>query len=281
MGKRLSDRLSAGFLAVCIAAGLAAAGVAGGRILGDLLSYRQAREEYAGLQTSYIKEEETQKEESESHTDADKAVYPDMDIDFAAMRRINPDLVGILCIPSLDLCYPVVQGKTDTEYLKKTFYGTENGSGCIFMDTATNPDLSDANTFLFGHNMKNGTMFGSLKRLYQEENLCREDPYLYFYSEKTVRKYEIFSYYVTEADSDAYQGIADEADYDAYVRKAKERSLYASGSSTDLSKYVSTDLTAALTGPRPALLTLSTCSGPAGGTQRFLVHSVSCGEYSL
>ncbi len=275
MRKRSWGQLPAVLLIGCVAAGLTAAVIAGGLVARELWSYRQAQEEYDGLQTSYIdikgekkaeKSEQTQEQRGESEED-----YPRLNINFAGMQQINPDLVGVLYIPSLELCYPVVQGKTDTEYLKKTFYGRENSSGCIFMDTATSPDLSDSNTFLFGHNMKDGSMFGSLKRFYQEENLCKDNPYIYFYSEKVVRKYEIFSYYVTEADSDAYQGIADEAGYDAYVQRARNRSVYTPEPDWDSDSFAE----------RPDLLTLSTCSGASGGTQRFLVHGVYLGEFPL
>ncbi len=275
MRKRSWRQLPAVLLIGCVAAGLTAAVIAGGFVARELWSYRQAQEEYDGLQTSYIdikgekkaeKSEQTQEQRGESEED-----YPRLNINFAGMQQINPDLVGVLYIPSLELCYPVVQGKTDTEYLKKTFYGRENSSGCIFMDTATNPDLSDSNTFLFGHNMKDGSMFGSLKRFYQEENFCKDNPYIYFYSEKVVRKYEIFSYYVTEADSDAYQGIADEAGYDTYVQRARNRSVYTPEPDWDSDSFAG----------RPDLLTLSTCSGAAGGAQRFLVHGVYLGEFPL
>ncbi len=273
MGKKPAGRLSTGFLICCILAGLAAAVAAGSLVFKEVGAYRQAREEYARLQTSYVniegKEDGEASEENRNRSGSMEEAYPRLEIDFAKMQQINPDLVGILYIPSLELCYPVVQGKSDTEYLKKTFYGTENSSGCIFMDTATGRDLSDANTFLFGHNMKDGSMFGSLKRFYQEEELCKEDPYLYFYTDKTVRRYEIFSYYETEADSDAYQGITDDAGYDAYVQRAKNRSLYTPEEDINL------------TDARPGLLTLSTCSGPAGGKRRFLVHGFLISEYPI
>lgn len=274
MRKMPRGQLPAVFLICCIAAGLTAAIIAGGLAAKDLWSYRQAQEEYDRLQASYmdIKGEKAEKrEETQGEREKSDEAYPRLNINFAGMQQINPDLVGVLYIPSLELCYPVVQGKNDTEYLKKAFYGRENSSGCIFMDTATSPDLSDSNTFLFGHNMKDGSMFGSLKRFYQEENLCKDNPYIYFYSEKAVRKYEIFSYYVTEADSDAYQGIADEAGYDAYVQRARNRSVYTPELDLDSDSFAG----------RPALLTLSTCSGAAGGTQRFLVHGVYLGEFPL
>ncbi len=275
MRKRSWGQLPAVLLIGCVAAGLTAAVIAGGFVARELWSYRQAQEEYDGLQTSYIDIKGEKKAEKSEQTQGQRGkseeAYPGLNINFAGMQQINPDLVGVLYIPSLELCYPVVQGKNDTEYLKKTFYGRENSSGCIFMDTATNPDLSDSNTFLFGHNMKDGSMFGSLKRFYQEENLCKDNPYIYFYSEKVVRKYEIFSYYVTEADSDAYQGIADETGYDTYVQRARNRSVYTPEPDWDSDSFAG----------RPDLLTLSTCSGAAGGAQRFLVHGVYLDEFPL
>ena len=192
--------------------------------------------------------------------------YPDLGIDFPALMQVNPDFVGVLYVPSLDLRYPVVHSKDNKEYLGLTYDGVKNTSGSIFLDYLADPDMEDRNTFIFGHNMRNGTMFGSLKKFTQDETLAANDPYVYFYTKDAVRKYEIFSYYFSYVGSDAYQNFAGDDGYDEYVRKAKENSLFINDV-VDLSV-------------RPNILTLSTCSGTEH-VRRLLVHSALIGKAEL
>ena len=192
--------------------------------------------------------------------------YPDLDIDFPALMQVNPDFVGVLYIPSLELRYPVVHSKDNKEYLGLTYDGIKNTSGSIFLDYLADEDMEDRNTFIFGHNMRNGTMFGSLKKLTQDETLAANDPYVYFYTKDTVRKYEIFSYYFSYVGSDAYQNFAGDEGYDEYVRKAKENSLFINDV-VDLSV-------------RPNILSLSTCSGTEH-VRRLLVHCALIGKAEI
>ena len=188
---------------------------------------------------------------------------PFEDIDFAALTQVNKDFVGILYIPSLDLRYPVVHSKDNQEYLHKTYDGITNSAGAIFLDYLASADMEDKNTFIFGHNMRNQSMFGSLKRFVNEEELAASDPYVYFYTSDCVRKYEIFSYYFSYVGSDAYQNFVGDEGYDEYVRKALENSLFVNDL-VDLSM-------------RPNILTLSTCSGTEH-VRRLLVHSALIGK---
>ncbi|WP_130837063.1 class B sortase [Lachnoclostridium sp. Marseille-P6806] len=191
--------------------------------------------------------------------------YPDFVIDYEEYRRINSRFLGVLYVPALKLRYPVVAAEDYDTYLTTTFEGTRNAAGAIFLDYTASQDLSDANTFVFGHNMRNGTMFGSLKRFVQEPELCASDPYCYFYTPDAVLKYEIFSCYVTDYASDSYAGFDGEEGYDAYLAKIRERSLYKPEEEIDFHA-------------RPRLLTLSTCSG-SRHVERFLVHAALIGRH--
>lgn len=91
--------------------------------------------------------------------------YPDLQIDFANLKKTNPDFRGWLYFPALDISYPVVQGEDNNYYLKHSFEGESVNAGCIFMDCEASADWSDRNTFVFGHNMRDESMFGSFKNL--------------------------------------------------------------------------------------------------------------------
>ncbi|MFR3321064.1 MAG: sortase domain-bontaining protein [Lachnospiraceae bacterium] len=78
---------------------------------------------------------------------------------------MNSDIVGWLRIRALDISYPVVQGKDNDYYLHRTFEKTDNFAGCLFVNSYNMGDFTDQNTIIYGHNMKNGSMFGKLSRI--------------------------------------------------------------------------------------------------------------------
>ncbi len=240
----------------------------------DFLAYKEADDEYSSLNenieivpdTAAGDNADTASEGGADVTAAD--YYPTLNIDFQAFADRNSDFVGVLYVPALDILYPMAKSKDNADYLHHTFEGKYNFAGCIFMDMVASDDFSDRNTFIFGHNMKNGSMFGKLKHFSTEDGLAASDPYVYVYTTKTVRKYRIFSYYQTDYNSDAYNDITDDAGYDTYVQKALKRSVFREYQND-------VDFTA-----RPLMLTLSTCSGKNSG-QRFLVHSAFVSEKPL
>ena len=232
-------------------------------------NYHVAEVEYDNLVEQYVVAPTAAPAEQVEAADAPVAEepYPPLTIDFAALSAVNADIVGWLYLESCDINYPIVQGADNEYYLYRTFEKQSNSCGSIFMDNRNLPDFYDYNTFLYGHNMKNGSMFGKLKDLYREEGLCDKDPYFYIYlADGEVLKYRIFSYYITTDVSDSYNFIKDDAGYDAYVKTAKSRSSYKSTLNSD-------EYEEALQN-RCTLVTLSTCSGPTNGNQRFLVHGV-------
>ncbi|MCM1218470.1 MAG: class B sortase [Lachnospiraceae bacterium] len=86
---------------------------------------------------------------------------PDLAIDFRALLETNKDCIGWIYIPSLEISYPVVQSADNDDYVHKTFNGTENLAGCIFSDCRITAPFVQK-TILYGHNMKNGSMFHKL-----------------------------------------------------------------------------------------------------------------------
>ena len=126
--------------------------------------------------------------------------YPIIDLDYEALYEINSDLVGWIYIPALGLSYPVVQYPEPTNdfYLEYSFEKEPSILETIFMDWESPSDWTDENTLVFGHNMKDKSMFGSLKRFLYEDGLVESDPYIYIYTEDEVLIYRIFSFYITQ-----------------------------------------------------------------------------------
>lgn len=115
------------------------------------------------------------------------------------LQKINPDVRGWLTVDDTHIDYPVVQGKTDMEYVNKDVYGEFSLSGSIFMDSRNSADFSDNYTLIYGHHMANGAMFGDITSFVEQK---------YFDAHKTGRLYfldgkshEITLYACVEADA--------------------------------------------------------------------------------
>ncbi|MBQ8970699.1 MAG: class B sortase [Lachnospiraceae bacterium] len=209
-------------------------------------------------------EEEVEEELARNY---DRSAFPDLEIDFDGLAEINDQIVVWLYVGSVGISYPVVQDVTDEEneyYLHHTFEREENSSGCVFMDWAVNADLTSWNTFIYGHNMKNGTMFGSLKRLLREDGLYETDPYIYVFTRDWIYRYEIFSFYLDSTDSKMYYTCNTFKEYRQYVRTALEKSEHECGVEATENNN---------------MLTLVTCSGTGANKKREFVHGTFVDRY--
>ena len=248
--------------------------------LKDMSDYKEADETY-----EKIKENITVSNDVVEPEDDPVITYPDLKINYDNLMKINGDFVGVIYLPALDLCYPVAHSKDNKDYLDTSFEGKKLFAGCIFLDSYAHPDFTDYNSFIFGHNMKDGSMFGSLKRMLKEREgteLCEKDPYIYIYTPEKVLKYHIFSYTLIATDDPGYDFAYNDVEtswfnrpdltpqlesvYDRYVKEAQERSEYIP-SETEADDFAA----------RPKLLSLSTCSG-YGHVKFFLLHSALIGE---
>ncbi|MDT3844975.1 MAG: class B sortase [Bacillota bacterium] len=273
--QRICDRL---IPAVLIAVFL----ISSGMFLRDYLSYRQADDEYAaldrymtadgagiGLNPEYGEAggaDQAADGNSQKHQENVPSwalpfdvFYEPLHVDLNALSEKNPDFVGVIDIPALEIRYPVVKSHDNEEYLHRTFDGTKNAAGCIFLDKDAPADLSAQNTFVYGHNMKNGSMFGKLKN-FRENGTVDRFPYVLLYTPEGTFRYRIFACSEVEASHSIYHGFEDGDGYDAYIRMARNLSAYSmpENDEVDFAK-------------RPKLLSLSTCTG-SSHTMRYVVQ---------
>lgn len=129
---------------------------------------------------------------------------PPITVDFEALGSVNPDIIGWIYIPAVEISYPIMKGADNASYLYRTFDGYENSSGSIFMEEANKEDFLDPHTILYGHSMKNGTMFGKLKSFLNEPATYDRSPYFWILTPGRTDRYRIFSYYETEVESETY-----------------------------------------------------------------------------
>ena len=135
--------------------------------------------------------------------EADSVMEEMSGINLAALREVNPEVVGWIRIPGTQIDYPMMQGEDNEFYLKNTWQKEPNSVGSIFLEHLSNPDMTDYNTIVYGHNMKNGAMFGDLD-LFSLPTFWKEHPYVYILTDAGVWRYEIFAFCQPEVESLTY-----------------------------------------------------------------------------
>ena len=127
---------------------------------------------------------------------------PFKNIDYSKLLKINNDTVAFIHLNNTNINYPVVKSDNNNFYLKHTFNKSKNSNGWIFMDFRNNSDLTDDNTIIYGHNLKNKTMFGTLRRMLNKEHLKdKENRVIYISTNDTNYLYQIFSIYTIKEET--------------------------------------------------------------------------------
>ena len=226
------------------------------KLYGIFSEYNKGDKEYQKIQDLVINTEK--KDDTKEET---------FSVDFEKLLEMNSDVVGWIRFdePS-EINYPVVQGRDNEEYLKRTFEANTNKLGTLFVDVNNPGDFSGRNTFIYGHNMKNGSMFAQLLK-YKDDSFYKEHPYFYIYTpDGKVRTYEIFSAGVVKDTSDSYiMDYTDDAAIQTYIDYIKQQSAYPT----------STEVTTA-----SKIVSLSTCTN-VRDDERFLVHGVMIKEEAV
>lgn len=197
----------------------------------------------------FIYETETEEDAKTGETivQKKKLYYMKNPVDFTALQGINDDIVGWLKVGALDISYPVTQASDNDYYLHLTFELVQNAAGCIFVDYQNRPDFQDDNTIVYGHNMKDGSMFGTLKNFVQD-GVYESDPYFWIYTPERIYKYEIFNCSTVGAVSNTYTlEFGSRKEFQNYLDKA----LMQSQVDSSKVKVKSSD----------KIVTLSTCTG--------------------
>lgn len=164
---------------------------------------------------------------------------------FHGLLALNADTVGWIDIKDTKISYPVVQGADNDYYLEHDFRGERTRTGSIFMDFRNQiGETSDKNMVLYGHRMKDGTMFAGL-RAYLEQRFFDEHRIFRFETLYEAYEVEVFAVYRTTTSFDYIRtSFADDRDFLSFLDEIREHSIY----KTDT-----------VIGANDAILTLSTC----------------------
>lgn len=166
----------------------------------DYIDGKRAEEEYrrvAELAKQTTEAPTTRSPEAEIETEPEpetEAPYVSP-IDFEELKKINPDTIGWIRIPDTNIDYPIVQNDNNDTYLHTDFNGQESVFGAIYLDFESDSDLQGYNNVIYGHNMKNGSMFQDLVH-YKDEQYFKDHRYFEIYTpERTIRLKAVSSYY--------------------------------------------------------------------------------------
>lgn len=189
-------------------------------------------------------------------------------INFDELKAINEDTIGWIRFSPKpeEINYPIVQGRDNDEYLHRTFSANENTLGAIFLNVDNKADFSDRNSVIYGHRMKDGSMFRHLQD-YDSQKFWKSNPYFYIYTPDGKKlTYHIFAAGEVEDTSDIYQTQFESDDaFLKYLNTATGISLYDTGVKVDTGDTI---------------VTLSTCTS-ANDEHRFVVLGVKESEESV
>lgn len=232
------------------------------KLISIYLEYKAGVDEYDRLSQYAVSPTPTPTPDAAIPAKPVLSYYPP-NVDFKSLQAINPDIVGWLDIEALDISYPIVQGKDNDQYLHRTVEGNSNFAGSIFMDYENKRDFSDPNTVVYGHNMKNQSMFGQLKFIKEQEKY-KDSIYFWIVTPTKRYRYQMFSAYVTETGGETYTFFsAPDQQFLDYASKMATRSeIPLPGVTFDANSKV---------------VTLSTCS--YNDNVRFVVQGIREGEY--
>jgi len=129
-----------------------------------------------------------------------------------------PDAVGWLTVPGTKIDYPFVQSKDNDTYLRRDLNGKYAAAGTLFMDCRCAPDFNSQNTIIYGHHMKNGSMFGTLKAFADKEFFAKNSSGSIFLPHENL-KLEFFAYLVVKATDKEIYSAELSGNYLKYVKQ--------------------------------------------------------------
>ena len=170
-------------------------------------------------------------EEKDAADSAEMIRIPEQ-IDFVPLQQISTDAKAWIFSPGTRINYVIAQAQDKDYYLHRLLDGTEARAGTLFVDYCNQGDFSDWNTIVYGHHMKNGTMFGSLKN-YKEQKYYESHPVIYLYTPEQNYKVELLAAYTTNIDDCIYTIPDTREERDSIVSHAHEMSDFTSKALVD------------------------------------------------
>lgn len=242
---------------VCVVLGVACGAVG----IYKYLEEKNAGKDYEELREEVKTEPEKEPEQEPEAEPAQPTV--EIPIDFAALQTQNPDVYAWIQIPGTAVDYPILQSETDNAYyLNHTIDHEEKPEGAIFTERYNTKTFDDPNTVIYGHDMKNGSMFQSIHN-YMDRSFFDANRDITIYMTDRILHYKIFAAYLTDNTHLLMShNFWNEEDYQQYLD-----SIF---SKRDMNAFIDTSVEVT---NQDKIITLSTCYAGIS-TQRYLVQAV-------
>lgn len=180
-------------------------------------------------------------------------------VDLAALREVNPEVIGWIEIPDTGISYPLLQGGDNQYYLKHTWEGDSSSVGAIFLESTNSPDLSDFNTIIYGHKLRSGAMFAPLRFYDDDGGYWKTHPSIYLVDDNGLHRYDIFAAHAVGIREIVYRlDLETPERQEEFIRFCLERSVVDTGIVPEAGGKI---------------VTLSTCTGN-GYSKRWVVQAV-------
>ena len=227
------------------------------KIADYLIDERRSQDFWDDLQNAVVMDEEVpdlsaedeevpdrDAEDEEEEDDKAEEIEIPGSIDFDKLHDISSDAVAWIFAPGTKINYCIAQAEDNDYYLHRLLDGTTASGGTLFADCRNSADFTDWNTLVYGHNMKNGTMFAGLMQ-YRDPSYYEEHPVMYLYVPGKRYKLELIAGYTTTVEDLIFSVPVTKAERDEILYHASRVSSFISGIKA---------------GGRDKLVTLSTCS---------------------
>lgn len=233
--------------------------------------YKYLQEKNAGKEYEEIRkevEQETEQETTEENTQEEPSSQEEtskveIPIDFAALQAQNPDVYAWIKVPGTAVDYPILQSSSDNSYyLTHDLNKEEKAEGAIFTENYNTKTFEDPNTVIYGHDMKNGSMFQSLHD-YMDRSFFDQNREVLIYTPDKILHYKIFAAYL-------YDSRHLLQSFDFGNKEIYQKYLDNIFSMRDMNAFVDTSMEVTC---EDKIITLSTCYAGIA-TQRYLVQAV-------
>ena len=176
------------------------------KLYGYYRSYKKAKDTYSKIAKEKVKISKNERK-----------------IDFKKLKSQNQDIAGWIYIRGTTIDYPIVQGKDNEEYLHQDFNKKKSSSGTIFLDNNCKKDFTSDNNIIYGHHMKNGTMFAQLLKFREKSFLKKHNEIMIFTPDRTIHL-KVISAYAQKAQNKITVTFANDKQKKAYIKKIESMS---------------------------------------------------------
>lgn len=167
-------------------------------------AYEADRKIYAGAALEYVTAAGPEDAEPMNDDEPEREkIYAPVSVDFEKLAEDCPDIQGWIYCEDTNINYPVVQGRNNQQYLRHTYLGEYASAGSIFLEAANSPGFRDSNNVIYGHHMKDKSMFAGLSNWASQEYYDAH-PVMWLLTPEQDYMIELFSGYVTPAGSEVY-----------------------------------------------------------------------------